>query len=256
VGFDLENAEQVQRARELAAGPLGQTMSRFPMRYASGILIGPTQTRSLIEPNNATATLLQFGSKPLAVTCWHVIQNFRERPASSEPGFWIGSLELDPLSRLIDEDRQLDLAVLDLSGLDLSTVHSGGEIGSTFVRPAAWPPTRPIVGDSVSFGGFPGRLREHPRLDEVLFRSFSVGACEVTAAGDNYLVCQMERQFWIAAPEWLEFKDWGGLSGGPAFMWRGLMPELVGFVYQYSEAYDLLYIRCSDVLSTDGTLRR
>jgi hypothetical protein len=150
----------------------------------------------------------------------------------------------------------LDLAVLDLSGLDLSKIHSGHEIGSAFVQPRAWPPARPIVGDSISFGGFPGCLRRHSRIDEVHFRSFSVGACEVTTVGKDYLVCQMEREYWVGESEWLDFKNWGGLSGGPAFVWRGLAPDLVGIVYEYSADYDLLYLRCSDVISTRGTLRR
>jgi hypothetical protein len=254
--LDLNNLEQVQWAKDLAAGPLGQMMSRFPLRYASGIYIGPTNTLSLIKPNSATATLLRFGDRPFAVTCSHVLENFRKRPPSTEPGFWIGSLEIDPISRLVDEDRDLDLAVLDLSGLNLSSIHSGGEIGSTFVQPPTWPPIPPQVGDPVAFGGFPGSLRDHPRMDEVTFRSFSVGACEVTVSESDYLVCQLEREFWIGTPEWLEFRDWGGLSGGPVFMWRGLVPELIGIVCEYQPSLDLLRIRCSNVIRTDGTLRR
>jgi hypothetical protein len=186
-----------------------------------------------------------------------VIQNFRERPTSSEPGFWIGALQLDPLERLVAEDSDFDLAVLDLSGLDLSMI-SDHEIGSSFVDPLEWPPQKPVVGDFICFGGFPGVWREHRLDDEVIFQSFSLGASEVTSVGDTHIACQLSREHWIGSRGMRghDLHDFGGMSGGPALIWRGLRADLVGFIYEYSEAFDVLNIRAAHVLASDGRIAR
>ncbi len=252
---DFNDPELVRRAKELAAGPLGDMMSKFPLRFAAGVFIGPTRRSLPIRPNNGTATLLRLKGRPLAVTCSHVIQNFRERSVTNQPGFWIGSLQVDPLERVITEDTRLDVAVLDLSGLNLSLI-SDHEIGSSFLDPAEWPPQSPDAGDFISFGGFPGVWREHRQDDEVVFRSFSLGASEVTAVGDDYIVCQMNREYWVSSRglRGHDLHDFGGMSGGPALIWRGIRADLVGFIYEYSESLDLLYIRSAHVLAADGSL--
>ena len=49
----------------------------------------------------------------------------------------------------------------------------------------------------------------------------------------------------------------GGMSGGPVFAWRIkpiLRAELVGFIYEYHEGFDLLGIRDAAALKRDGSL--
>jgi len=255
MSVDYNDPELIRRAKDLAAGPLGDQLSKFPMRFAAGVFIGPTRRSLPLKPNNGTATLLRLDGRPLAVTCAHVVRNFRERPPASEPGFWIGSLQIDPLERLLSHNSDLDLAVLDLTGLDLSAI-SDHEIGSSFVVPFEWPSQRVKVGDFICFGGFPGVWREHRHNDEVVFQSFSVGASEVTAVGEDYMVCQLDREYWVGSrgKRGLDLHEFGGMSGGPALIWRGLRADLAGFIYEYSDTLDLLYIRSAHVLALDGSL--
>jgi hypothetical protein len=49
----------------------------------------------------------------------------------------------------------------------------------------------------------------------------------------------------------------GGLSGGPVFAWRKtpvLVAELVGFIYEYQESLDLMFVRSAAVIREDGRL--
>jgi hypothetical protein len=251
-----DDPQEIERAKQAAAGPLGDQLSKYPLRFAAGVFIGPTRRSKIFRPNSGTATLIQLDRRPLAVTCSHVIDSYRERNPEVEAGFWIGNLQIDPLKRLVAEDARLDLAVIDLTGLDIKLIADGSEIGACFVDPTSWPPKRPAEGEFISFGGFPGVLRKHNGDEEVTFNSFSLGASEVTSVGDNYLVCQLNREYWVSSRGRLGFDlhELGGMSGGPAFMWRGVAAELAGFIYEYSPALDLVYIRSAHVINVDGTL--
>jgi hypothetical protein len=114
----------------------------------------------------------------------------------------------------------------------------------------------PTPGDFICFGGFPGVWREQPKLEEVVFKSFSHGASEVTSVGEDHVVSQLNREYWVGCrgTRGLDLYEFGGMSGGPAFIWRGLRADLVGFIYQYAAGFDLLYIRSADVIEADGTI--
>ena len=80
---------------------------------ASGTVDNPLPT------SNGTLTLLQLPDRRVGVTCQHVIEAYREqRLLSPTRVFEAGDHALDPLDRLVAEDRILDLAVLDLDDMD------------------------------------------------------------------------------------------------------------------------------------------
>lgn len=251
-----DDSEEAQKAKERAAGPLGDELSKFPLRFAASVLIPPTRRRLPFTPTNGTVTLLRLDERPLGVTCSHVLEGFRSKRSSDEPGFWIGNIQVDPMERLISEDRSLDLAVLDLSGLDVSEINEGDEIATSFIEPPRWPPQLPKAGEFVAFGGYPGVWRDHPQPDEVVFNSFSLGASEVTAAGHSYVACHFNREYWVSSrgTHGFDLRELGGMSGGPAFIWRGLHAEFFGTIYEYSAALDLLYIRSAAVITEDGSI--
>ncbi|HEX8696968.1 MAG TPA: hypothetical protein VF746_31410 [Longimicrobium sp.] len=253
-GFD--DPEEIRKAKELAAGPLGDQLAKFPLRFATSAFIAPSRRSLPFKSKNGTVTLLRLKGNPLGVTCSHVLDGFRSQPASDKPAFWIGRVQIDPIARLVSEDNSLDIAVLDLSGLDLSQISGGSGIGVDFFDPSRWPPELPKSGDFVSFGGFPGTWRDHPKVDEVVFRSFSVGASEVTVARDDYIVCQFNREYWVSAygNNMFDFYELGGMSGGPAFIWRGLQPEFFGIIKEYSPSLDLLYISSVRAIKEDGSI--
>lgn len=83
---------------------------------------------------------------------------------------------------------------------------------------------------------------------------------QVTTSRDNYIVCQFDRDNlvrWGYEPEPTTIR---GLSGGPAFAVRHtdvdlVWYEFIGIVYEFSEQYELLYIRLARNLAADGTIR-
>lgn len=252
--------EQVRRATETAAGPLGQEMGRFPLRFAKVVFFGTRPERNgSVRVNNGTATLLHLGGRPIAITCSHVIESYRECRSLTNCVFQIGNLGIDPLERIIDESSEFDLVTIDLSGLPVEDGEQGGGIGSCIFTPSDWPPNPIAADDSVAFGGFPGEWREFISWDQIVFDSFSSGACRITAIHDTYFVCQFERQFWVQSfnlhgRSGMDLSDLGGLSGGPVFIHRELHWELVGIIYEFSSEFDLMRIRPARLIGDDGTI--
>jgi hypothetical protein len=246
-------------AQKLMKGPLGEAMSKFPLRFAKAILFGDRPTRyGKAMVRNATASLLNLGCGPLAVTCHHVLAEYR---AGTQHGndrlFQIGNCRLDPLTQLIADDEATDVAVIGLTSAQAREITGDDEIGSCFFEPASWPPVPIREGDYVAFGGFPGEWRTATGLDAMELSSYSHGASRVTVVRDGYFVSQFEREYWVSSfahRDAAELRRLGGLSGGPAFALRGLHYDFVGFVYEFSENYELLYFRHAGVIDALGGL--
>ena len=177
------------------------------------------------------------------------------RVAEGQCIFQLGDCELDPLAQLKSEDQSLDYALIEVTDSQRKEIAKpGGPFnGKVFCCPAQWPPSEVKVGDFVSFGGFPGDLRECVSFDKLSFGSYSSGASRVTAAHDDYLVCQFEPEHWISHGLALAPSTIGGMSGGPVFAIRhseaGIMTyEFVGHITEFHEEFKLLYIRLAQAL--------
>jgi len=248
-----------EEAQKLMKGPLGEAMAKFPLRFAKAILFGNRPTRhGRATVRSATASLLNLGYGPLAITCHHVIEEYRQWIGQGNDHlFQIGNCRLDPLAQLISEDEATDVAVIRITAAQASQITDDDEIGSSFFEPASWPPTPIREGDYVAFGGFPGEWRAAVGIDAMEFPSYSSGASRVTVARDSYFVSQFEREYWVSSFDYDEAADLrrlGGLSGGPAFALRGLHYDFVGIVYEFSTDYELLYFRHAGIIGADGRL--
>src|SRR5262249_21120154 len=118
--------EEIKKAKKLTSNQLGQQLAMFPLRFAASVLIGEKDGRRIYTSrvNNGTVTLIDFGNGPIAVTCFHVIDEYRKRQLGNKnTSFQIGSLKLDPLRSLIDENAELDLATIDLGNHEISKIH-------------------------------------------------------------------------------------------------------------------------------------
>jgi hypothetical protein len=97
-------------------------------------------------------------------------------------------------------------------------------------------------------------------VDTFDLESFRSGASCVTVVGDTYFVSQFEREYWVQRRfgdrDAKDLTRLGGLSGGPAFIHRGLHFDFVGVMYQFSHDYELLYLRHSFLLTPDGQIKQ
>jgi hypothetical protein len=241
----------------LAAGPLGQEMAKFALRFCAPVFFGPRPSRKVpIAVSNGTASLLKIRGELLAVTCSHVIDGYRRELAQNKSClFAIANCHVDnPLSQLVAEDQIIDVAVFLLTTEQAAKItKSNIGIGEAFYEITPEPPKPVVVDDYVAFGGFPGSLRKHTSYDELSFGTYSSGACRVTDCYADYLTCEFEREFWINHFADLEPESLGGLSGGPVFVIRHSMSGLVsyeyaGLIYRMHESTESLFVRQASAL--------
>lgn len=243
-----------EEANSMVEGKLGMELERYPLKFATAAYFGArTEAGTPATVNSGSASLLRLSGHTFALTCSHVLEGYRQRLA--EDGkviFQLGNCELDPLAQLKAEDKKLDFALLGLTEDQARELvsHEGPFDGTFFVEPSQWPPAAVAVGEFVAFGGFPGELRKVNSFDEISFGSYSCGGAEVTAVGDDYLVCQFDRDRWVKHGHEPEPSTIRGLSGGPVFAIRhgyaGIIThEFIGHVYEFSETWELLYVRLS-----------
>jgi hypothetical protein len=256
--------ETMEAVRDMVAGDLGKEMEKYPLRFASSAYFGaPPHPKKEFVVSSGSASLVRLKSQPYIVTCSHVLQGYRDwLEKDSACIFQIGDCKLDPVAQLVDESSRLDVAVIGLTEQQVQEV-AGVEssFGSHFVVPPGWPPAPVVEGDFVAFGGFPGELRRAISFRELSFGSYSSGASRVTSAGDTYIICQFERDHWVKHGHEPEPSTIRGMSGGPAFALRkspgtGIMTyEFIGHIYEFSESFELLYIRLANVIGEDGRIR-
>jgi hypothetical protein len=239
------------------ANPFFDQMSKYAVRFAKPVFFGQSPHSSpTAHLRNGTATLLKLDDRYLGVTCQHVLDSYRRlRTESPNTTFYFGSVPFDVEKHLISEDREHDLAIVDLTPFvgkwsDLTE--------ASFVQPMTWPPRDVSKDDVLCLAGFPGIWREQRGLGHLRFYSLQSGTSEVLSVREDTIVTTIQIQDCITQIN--DGKIWGslgGLSGGPVFVWRKtpiLVAELVGFIYEYQESLDLLFVRLAKVIGQDGTI--
>lgn len=236
--------------------PFFDEISKYPVRFAAPVFYGDSPHATFSASlNNGTATLVKLGDKYLAVTCHHVLEGFRQSASVRHGFFQLAHVQMVPDQHLVDESRGLDLAVLDMTRFVGKAPYL---TEANFVCPTAWPPGVVSKDDVLCLAGFPGVWRDQVNLGYIRFYSYSSGAAEVLSIRDNQFATTVQIQDCITQIN--HGKIWGslgGLSGGPVFAWRKtpvLIAELVGFIYEYQENFDLMLVRSAAVIREDGTL--
>ena len=110
------------------------------------------------------------------------------------------------------------------------------------------------------FGGYSkGQRKSGGR--EVEFGSLSSGAAYVYDSDNRNIICQIERDRMESGGfgDQDELGELGGISGGPVLMGcesegGEITLEMVGFIYEYSDAFDVLRIRPATLINRDGTI--
>lgn len=243
--------------KRLLASPAGIEFEKYPLKFVTPAYFGARpQTGLPITINSGSASLIRLNGQSFALTCWHVMDVYRNRLAEGPCIFQLGNCELDPLVQMKAEDKSLDYSLIQLTEEQIDEIGkpSGPFDGTFFCDIAQWPPSEVQEGDFVSFGGFPGELRRADSCDQLSFGSYSSGASRVTSSREDYLVCQFEPEHWIShglepAPGSIR-----GMSGGPVFAIRhsqvGIMTyDFVGHITEFHEDFKLLYVRLAKALS-------
>src|ERR1019366_268713 len=237
------------------SNPFFDQIAKYPVQFAQPVFFGESpHSSSAAGLNNGTATLLKLEDRFLGVTCQHVLDGYRRSKATRNTFFQLGPVALDPEKFLISEDRDRDLAILDLTSF-VGVVP--GLPDAKFVQPLKWPPSEVSMNDILCLGGYPGVWREQVGAGHLRFYSFSTGTGEVLSVRDETVVTTVQLQECITQiNNGKVMGSLGGLSGGPMLAWRKtpiLIAELVGFIYEYHEGFDLMYVRAAKVIRQDAT---
>lgn len=210
---------------------------------------------------HASMTLLRLPGRCVGVTCQHVVAAYRaRRRRDSACAFRVGGVTLEPDERLLSEERFLDLAILDLEGLEgvEAGALSSEEHGVEFFEPPAWPLGSAEAGELVGLGGY--------GVTRVIDSGAENIACEVAALPTHAEYTPLDAAAGGApAPrppgdgassEALAdaLAALGGLSGGPGFVRRGSGIHLAGVMFAVARSGAYLRLRPARFIRRDGTL--
>jgi len=254
----------VKEAKKAAAGPLGQEMARFSLRFSSALYFGKPPIKGS-KPNikNGTATVINFGNEPIIITAQHVIQSYKDwLMKDKDLIFQIGNLKIDPLPRIISESKKHDLVTLRLTEKEREEIAQGEEIGKFAYSPPSWPPDLPVEKDFITFGGFPGTWRQYPASNEIIFDTFSCGAEEIASVSQDKFIVKFSRKDWVESFNNHQHKklcDLGGLSGSPCFLIKKLPSNiltfsLIGIVFEFSKMADAMYVTMVHYINKNGVI--
>lgn len=249
---------------------IGQWLTLFPLRYAEPVIYGLHADRvgsDAAGVRTATGVLLNL-DRPLLVTAQHVVESYRNaRAKDSRAQLQFAQTLVDLDKMLIDEDRSLDIATIDVSGATIrrETPWSARMPPSLVpFEPQTWPPPDLAEGDVVFFGGYVEAYRRDELGGRVLVHQpYSVSSLAVTGVFTGQFSVRIDRSGWrsvdgLPKHPGLELKDWSGLSGAPIFRFRTvgdeIAPDLVGFVKEHKHDYELLVGSYAHSLKRNGTI--
>jgi hypothetical protein len=210
------------------------------------------------EFHTATATLVDLGQGPLAITCAHVISDFIDRWNAGRALIRVGSVRVSP-SQLAGLDLDVDLATIRLSDEQAADLVSEGGLAAQFYQPSRWPPEPAIEGESVAVGGFPAQWRQkRAETREIIMPYYGIGATAVTSSSDRIFGCRFEREHWIWTSRDNQLPDLtflGGLSGGPVFAERHLHRALTGIITDFRAESEIMLMTHVHWIQEDGNIR-
>jgi hypothetical protein len=254
--------------------PLGvaaRILYRQAYTHSVAVIFAYSENPSEDEPpvvHGGSGALIDFEGLVCVITCDHVLRGY-EILKSNEPRyrFQIGQQHLE-LDHVRDRDEVLDLASIDVTGLDLEALGNRSDGGAQALRPTRWPnpPVRP--GEIVVVCGFPADTRELDSADRTIISVAFPFVDHVMEVDDDCFRITFDRSAWVsteddsAAPEWVARTDLGGMSGSPVFARRDLggvaVLEFVGTLVSVAPFVpsEGVLIRSSRRLTPDGRISR
>ncbi len=213
-----------------------------------------------------SGALIDFDGTICVVTCDHVLRAYEDLMAHRKL-LKIGQERIAP-DRVRDRDEALDLAIIDVSGLDLNALTNRVNTPGQPLRPARWPNDPVQPGEPVIVYGFPSHARAVDSTGrEISSRAFSFVE-PVEGVDDDCFRIVFNRSAWIntrdgsPVPESVAKADLGGLSGSPVFAKRDVrgvgILEFVGTLFSNVPFVpsDGVQVRSSRRLTADGRIER
>jgi hypothetical protein len=241
------------RAMMGATSELRRNLCEFPAMFAKAVVVHAAK-----EYHTATATLIDLGCGPLAVTCAHVIRQYLKQWRGGQAVLRIGNVRV-LASQLCSIGEDVDLATIRLTDEQAAELVGEDGIATQFYTPTRWPPDPAKAGEWAAIGGFPAPWRiKRSESREMRFHYYGIGATSVTSASARQFGCRFEREHWIWITHPGELPDLttlGGLSGGPVFVERHLHRELVGIVSDFRDDWDIMLMPHAHWICRDGSIR-
>lgn len=214
--------------------------------------LGVTASATSVD-HNGTGTLIDTGRRKILVTARHVIVKVREvRAEHPEAGFAVnlgnGTTPFFPEFEVIDEDADLDLAVVSFPHLHRWTGHT-----KRYFPVRQWPIPVPRRGDAITIVGFPGCERR-PYETFGSFSPVGIGMVVSNEPGRHIVLADESGTLTtykngLAEPGGIEP---GGMSGSAGFFFQGDWFHLAGFVYEGRPGF--LFLAPGASLSPEGTI--
>lgn len=236
----------------------------------AALYIDPVIMTSPADPDLytcGTGFLFRPGDRTFLVTNAHVI-NDGHIATLEEYGvaeFRFGERTFTPKIVAIDPDPHVDLAVIDVDGIEFEKRdpgYWGSTVGSlTAYVPPAWPLASPTVGEATLCVGWPKKFRKHEEHGTE-FAAFPMLGLRIGDVTERGLLIPFDRTEMISsdfdpANQIVNETELGGISGSPVFALHrdGVMPlQLVGVVRRYGEAFDVLLCTRADLIRADGSI--
>ena len=195
--------------------------------HTTTVRIARLRDNSEYDFNAASGVLVEFPSRAIIATAWHVLEQFRTlRDGGEDVRLICDNMTIaEPCT--VFRDESADIAFVDLP----ATGRQG--ISAVPYRPKRlWPPPPVMTDDQVLLCGFPKRLRTDG--EEILFGDLTLLA-SVTSASERHFMLQIDYDTMLSVGR-VEFPrkhvDFGGVSGGPVFLSDAEANPLVGIISQ------------------------
>lgn len=204
---------------------------------------------------NGTMCFLEIDNKKIGITADHVFEDYvEEKKKSGSVRCQIGNSTIELESCVIDRNKSLDIATFEIPSVVLSAS------GLSAHKPTkGWPPPMPIPEDRTLIGGFPGvyrRARGHTVDFQFSYLFTDVSSVANSRIGYQFEFAADDPRPWSGGE--LENPNLGGVSGGPIFLpasdqiWSW---AIVGIVYEYQQAFGILYGRSISVIDRHGYIQ-
>ncbi len=199
-----------------------EALNAWSRPYAAPIFFGDRPYSSASKKlNNGTISLINYRGNRIGITCEHLFSDGFDERTSVDCILQVNDT-LVSRDKLLFSDNNIDIAILDLSGVKQFELESN-EFSNEFFPIDTWPTISPKKGDIVTLSGYPGKWRKRESEERVIFDVFSIGATFVEDANENRAIINADFSTDIHIRKIRHGRDpkelgfLGGLSGAPVF---------------------------------------